>query len=106
MGVGAMAASREAAPTRTVDAGLGAADLEEHCPKGHRTGSSQVRLRPPSLLALLGCPDTRTQHSTPDTWHVSVKESPEVKAHQKLSDQYPKVLEYCGLLASIVRPGL
>jgi hypothetical protein len=36
-------------------------------PKGHRTGSSQVRLRLPLLPALLGCPDTRTEHSTPDT---------------------------------------
>jgi hypothetical protein len=37
-----MAASREAAPTRTVDAGLGAANPGGHCPKGHRTGLSQV----------------------------------------------------------------
>jgi hypothetical protein len=35
----------------------------------HRTGSSQVRLRLPSLPALPGCTilRTRTQHSTPDT---------------------------------------
>jgi hypothetical protein len=60
-----MAASREAAPTRTVDAELGEADPGGHSPKGHRTGSSQVRLRLPSLPALPGCTISRTQHSTP-----------------------------------------